>query len=109
MAYTIYTPVSNKILTSTSLADRINNQHVLAGTNPVLDLTDGIFFMEYLHVVSGQTAILKDGKGNTITTIVGDQTYQNNGGGPMRFDYGITVQGTVETIQGYVLRGVLSA
>lgn len=104
----IYIPANNKKLTSISAADRANNVKVLSGASPQDLSTDGVFFLEEISVASGQTVIVKDGKGNEAFTIIGPDVFSNDQS-PLRLDYGIILTGTVARAKGFHMYGVLGS
>ena len=105
----VYNPnqVSDARLSNISERDKYNNQIVLSGAAESFLLDDGVFFLEYIQVQSGQTVVLKDGKGNEVTTIVGTANPIAQDHSPIRFNYGIQYTGTAETVKGFYVKGVL--
>lgn len=101
----IYRHQNLRALSDISLAERMNNQVELLGTNEKLFLTKGIFFLELLVIEAGKTVTIKDGAGRTIATgLTGfEQDYS-----PLRCDYGIEFVGDVELAKGFVLEEVFA-
>ena len=100
----IYQPATNAPLLNISAKDMYNNQKILSGTNPELEVERGIFFLDTLIVGSG--VAITDWDGNSIGTGITSFALNNN---HIRLDRGIKITGSVLMAKGYVIQGVLES
>ena len=83
---------------------RCTNQIELVGTNPVVELTNGIFWIENIVTADGVNVAIADGKGKAIVPVIG--TFDTSWS-PIRCDFGIQVTGTVLLIKGFIQEACL--
>ena len=105
MAFTVYRPGSKHTFPQASYhpSNRGTGQIILTGTDPVLALVNGIFWLE--QVQAAAAVIIKDGTGETISPAL---TNLESDMSPVRCDHGIQVTGTVTLIKGFIQEGCLS-
>ena len=96
----IYRAKNRRAIAKITPEERLANQVVLSGTNQTLDVSKGIFFLEYLEVDGAGTVTLLDGNSDQICSGI---TAFNNDKIPLRCDYGITITGDVSIAKGFVV------
>jgi len=95
----IYQPQNDRPIGTDHQRVKFDNTKIISGVNQTLLVPKGIFFLEYLDVVSGTVAI-SDGKGNVIVPAI--DSFSNDHS-PLRCDYGITITGNVAIAKGYTI------
>lgn len=101
MAFAIYQPSIDNPLMNFSSKDMYNNQKILSGADPELEVADGVFFLDTLIVSSGVT--ITDWAGNSVGASITSFQLNNN---HIRLDGGIKITGTVVMAKGYSIQGV---
>ena len=104
MAFAVYKPKTDSPLKVISGAEMYNNQRILSGTDPQLQIDNGIFFLDTLIVSAGVT--ITDWAGNSIGTGITGFALNNN---HVRLDGGIKITGTVVMAKGYVVYNVIKS
>lgn len=104
MAFAIYKPKTTTPLKAISGGEMVSNQRVLSGTNPEIEVSGGIFFLDTLIVAAGVT--ITDWDGNSLGAGITSFALNNN---HIRLDGGIKITGAVLMAKGYVVYNVIKS
>jgi hypothetical protein len=96
----IYRHKNLRAIAEITPTDRLRNQVTFVGSDEVLSLPNGIFFLELLVLEGAKTVAIKDGNGDTIATGLTGFEQDHS---PLRCDRGIEFVGDIEFAKGFIL------